>query len=808
MNSPYTEGPLDAKICFIGEAPGVQEVSHQRPFVGPAGHLFDNLLSRSGIVRAECRIENVVQERPPNNDIWHFIDLRKAEPIITEEGQKYLSSFYQRIDNCKANVLVPLGNVPLWALTGLKAITKRRGSILSADFLLRNDHTPDTKGRKVIPTIHPSAALRQYLYRHYIAHDLKRALRESETPDINLMQRTLILDPTFNDIINYIKYCHDYPSVGFDIEVTREEVSHISLAPMADHAMCIPLFEGRENFNPHQEAAIWLELAKLLQNPKVKKISHNMAFDASFVYQKYGIRTRPIDDTMIAFAVAFPDFPKGLDFVTSIYCNGEPYYKDEGKTWFKNPFKDFMQFRRYSAMDAAVLPEILPKVEKDLRRLGNYETYQRQLKIVEPLVFMSTVGIKMDRAGLVKAASDTRDKIHKLTIELNEITAPIVLNIKSPKQVANYLYVNRGIKPITHKGRPTTDGKAMNKLAARGIREAEIIVALRHEHKMKGTYYEVELDDDGRLRCSYNPVGTKQGRTSSSKTIFGRGANMQNQPEPMKRMMQADPGMFFTNIDASQAENRVVAYVANEEAMIQAFENGIDIHNQTAALIYSKDIEDVLKDERKMGKKANHSLDYDEGPGEFSLIHQIPFTEAKFIVNRFHTVYPGIREWHASIRYQLSHNMQLKNCFGRVYKFMDRIGQDLYKQAYSFIPQSTVADMVNVRGTQFTHYNTDNITSLIRAQLVNTVHDSILFQYMLDKLPEWYHAVSKIVKSMEQPLFWEDRMFVIPADISVGLNGYDMLEITSKEFHSSSCEEVLSKVYAYLEECLDAQATA
>jgi len=85
-NAPYAEGPLDCKICFIGEAPGEFEQRYQRPFIGPAGELLDTLLSRAGIVRAECRIENVLQFRPPDNNIKPFIDVTKKPPVVTERG--------------------------------------------------------------------------------------------------------------------------------------------------------------------------------------------------------------------------------------------------------------------------------------------------------------------------------------------------------------------------------------------------------------------------------------------------------------------------------------------------------------------------------------------------------------------------------------------------------------------------------------------------------------------------------------------------------------------------------------------------
>ena len=200
MNAPYSEGPMNARICLIGEAPGETEVSTGRPFVGRAGQLLDKLLITAGINRSECRIENVLQQRPPRNDISQHINISKKVPFLTEVAKRDLHELHYRLAECKANVFVPLGNTAMWALTGLKDITKRRGSILASpeDLIM---------GRKVIPTIHPSSALREFLYQNLIAFDLQRALKEIATPDLNIMNRTLRLEPSYLAVMDYIDLC-------------------------------------------------------------------------------------------------------------------------------------------------------------------------------------------------------------------------------------------------------------------------------------------------------------------------------------------------------------------------------------------------------------------------------------------------------------------------------------------------------------------------------------------------------------------------------------------------------------------------
>lgn len=774
MNMPYNEGPLDAKICLIGEAPGVDEERQGRPFVGSAGKVLDRLLMRAGIHRAECRIENVVQERPPANDISHFINISKSKPYITPIGQRYIEQLTERLAQCSANVFVPLGNVPMWVLTGMKGVTERRGSIIPAT-------RTGLEGRKVIPTIHPAAALRQYTFQHFIAYDLKRVKSESETPQINLIRRNLQLDPSFNDVIRYIEKCHEYPMVGFDIEVYNDEVSHVSLSIAADNAMSIPFFDSSQsNFTPDQDCQIWLALRELLESPDTIKLGQNLTFDNTFVFRRLGIIVKPVEDTMVMSGIAFPDFPKGLGFLTSVYCSGEPYFKDEGKKWFKNPFETVKEFRRYSAMDAAVLHEIYAGLEADLRRLGNWETYRRQLCLLEPLTYIASRGIRMNTEGLKQASIDTAARIRELEAELHEITGA-KLNIKSPKQLKTYFYIVKGEKPYIKKGSPTVDETALLRLAAKGYREANIILELRHLHKMKGTYYEVILDADNRLRCSWNPVGTKQGRVSSSKTIFDTGANLQNQPKEMSKFMLADEGCILVKQDLSQAENRVVAYVANEHNMIQAFKNGRDIHSHTASLIYGIDISKVTKEQRGMGKRTNHGLNYAMGHRRFALLHSMSLQDSQFLVERYHLIYPGVRQWHASIRQQLAKDRRLTNLFGRVRLFMDRWGDEMFKEAYSFIPQSTVAEKLNA--AMYTIYNEDAV------DLLNNIHDAVVYQIPLSLgAAEILRRIRRNAEILEAPLEANGRSFVIPIDTEIGFNAYDTESINLQNFTEKDLE--------------------
>lgn len=788
------EGPLDAPICFIGEAPGADEDRMGRPFVGRAGRLFDDLLRRAGIARTACRITNVVKERPPNNDISIFINLEKKGNAGTPAFWEHVGLLKKELQQCTANVFVPLGNVPLFTLTGRKGITKWRGSILESTLL---------PGKKVIPTIHPSAALREYLFEHYIVHDLRRIVEQAKFPEVRTPQRNLILKPSFLDTMAFLRYIKEKcKSVGFDIEVLNNNVSCISFATSPHECICIPfLSKGDPYFDPDQEVEIWHAITGILEDPSITKIGHNVIFDATFLFQKFGIRTKPLHCTMIAQAILHPDFPKGLDFVTSTWTD-EPYYKDDGKKYFKSPDND-MSFWRYNALDSAVCLEAFPKQMYDLQRMDNVQTYMRQSALIEPLMYMQVRGIRVDVENMRRESEEAEKKIHALTEELKSICG-FDINPNSPAQLKTYFYDVKGLPPYTNRktGAVSTDVEALKRLSRKGIREARLVLDIRKLTKLRGTYYEVTLDKDNRLRGAMNPVGTKTGRLSSSKTIFDTGGNMQNQPPQMKRMMIADEGCLLIACDKSQAENRIVAYIAPEPSMIAAFEEGRDIHSQTAGLIFGKPFDQVSREEgscplgngedseRGWGKKANHSLNYDLSPRAFSLIFEMPEAEAKFIWERYHTVYPGIRQqYHRWVRESLSRDRTLINPFGRRRLFLDRWGDDLFKEAYAFIPQSTVADLINEWGLLYVYNNQEIFRDI---EILNQVHDSLELQVPI-KCGFAYiaNACISLQESLNQPIEWRSTSFVIPTDFKIGFNLEDMekVKITTPDETAQALED-------------------
>jgi DNA polymerase-1 len=485
---------------------------------------------------------------------------------------------------------------------------------------------------------------------------------------------------------------------------------------------------------------------------------------------------------MIEMAILFPDFPRGLDFITTMYTDLQ-YYKDDGKKYFKIG-GDERDFWTYNAKDSLVCSEAYPKLQAELVRQGNLSAYQRQAKMISPCVYMQERGMRMDVAGMKIASDDAEKRLSTYQEELNQL-AGTELNPNSPKQLIEYFYIKKRIKPyIGKEGNMTTDEDAMRRLARQGIKEAQIIRDMRRWRKLKGTYLDVKLSADGRLRSAMNPGKTKTGRLASGEDIFGEGTNVQNIPEGVRQYMLIDEGYVCYVCDLSQAENRIVANIAPEPIMLDIFDKGKDMHSITGAYVSGLKAELVKQQDnegiksplgsgeytwRFWGKKLNHSLNYDLGYKTFALRFDLIEAEAKPLVEGWHQLYAGIRQYHAWIQAQLQATSTLTNLFGRKRLFLNRPDDKRNKEAYAQIPQSTVADKIDEQGVEYLYYEEPELFRPV--DLLNQIHDSVIFQLPLS-IPWQHHAeiLLALKKSLESPLDWHGNSFIIPLDIKMHIH--------------------------------------
>lgn len=815
-----------ATMAIVGEQPGQTEVCQRKPFVGPAGQGLDECLVMAKIPRHELYFTNVIKDLDKPLRSYINIDNR-GKSTVSQEGWEYINELGDELSKLpNLNIVVAAGNIALLALTSRVGITKWRGSVIESTLV---------PNLKVIPCFHPATFIPpkfNFLNKPLIVEDLLRAKEQSTFREIRRTGRKVITQPSFSQATAYLNHCYEVGrrgrTIDIDIEVINGEVDCFAICFEPTEAMSIP-FRDRQGdyFNIEQEREIAILLAKIIQDDKISKRGANFIFDTQFLFRKYGMEPRgELHCTQIAQKIAYPDFKAGLDFVTTMWTD-IPYYKQDGKQWIKMGMGTWEEWWTYNGMDVIATNAAHPKQIQDLMKQQNLETYERQRRLIKPLIYMAERGIKIDVQGMMDCKAKEQAELDVLTEALHKEVG-YELNANSPNQLKNYFYGECKIKPYKKKNALgqytiTTDVDALKRIFRRNIKGSEaarLMLDIRSLSKRISTYLNIgKVDSDGRYRSSYKPVGAETGRLSSGETIFGTGGNQQNWPHDLLQYFLFDEGYLGYSIDLSQIENRIVAYVGGVIEQIRAFESGIDLHSLTASVIFGKPYDEISgedgsstlgdgrQSERYWGKKGNHATNYDVQYKTFALKNEIPEKQANETLERIHRGYPQIRNgYHATIQNMLFKDRTVTNLMGRKRLFLGPIRpsypnvpkgacQNTWREGYAQLPQSTTADKINEQGLEFIYENQDTFKPV---ELLAQVHDSVVFQIPLS-VPFIEHArmVLLIKQSLETPLWWKNTRIDTPADVSIGL---DMCKENMLELKSKNCPTDKYKFAEKLEE--------
>ena len=809
-------GNPDSPIAFIAEAPGKQEMQDNKPLVGPSGSIFDLCLGNAGLSRSRTDkyIGNVCRNSIPSGNT-----ILKDNGTWTPKGLEEYEHFKERLRDVRSNVFVAMGQIALFALTGNIGISKFRGSILPCSI-------PGLEDRKVIPTYHPAATMRgKSIWKHDIVFDLARAKGEMNDRVIPPLGGELITHPSFDDCMEFLYDCEDLGEFTHDTETYNGHISCMSFgyrSMMGDaRAICIPFYDSngdqRARWEAGKETELWVTIAKLMTRQDVRIIGQNYLFDMWVMAWKSGVViTSPIEDAMVAHSIMFPDLLKGLDYLCSIYTN-IPYYKDDVKLWNKldDGFQD--TFWEYSAKDALATLLVWEKIHAEIKNdTEHLTTYRNTLALYPALLYMQQRGILFGVDYLPVLRDEAGRQLEDQQTQLDNV-ADYSFNPNSTKQCAEYFYNHKGLRPYRNKaGGTSTDNDALRRIYIRdGLEEARICQEYRSTRKFIGDSLGVVPDADGRMRCSINPRGTKFGRLSTSKTVFGTGTNMQNREVRFKELLHPDPGYAFFEFDLAGAEWVVVAYLTKDQRMIDVCLGDESPHTVTANAMFGIS-PDIIKAEdkalghatssalllegrkrdfpmllepgvfvprgmtlRQAGKRSNHGLNYDLGYKSFATKSDMSEKDAKRIHTQYRRIY-DLEVYHEDIRRQLrDNNRTLINLLGRKQRFLGSMNDELFKAAYSFKPQSTIVDLMNT-GIR----NVWNDIELADWEPLMQVHDSCLYQYHTQALTYdgWLVLAANVrmiaEQHMVQPLEAYGRTFHIPVELKVSRhNWYHMEEI-------------------------------
>lgn len=771
------QGNPRAKLMLVGEAPGRVEEQQGHPFAGPTGKIVDDLIRGAGLSRSELYLTNVVKVRPPDNKI----------PRLKETGhsvEEFTPQLWREIKEINPNCILAIGDLSLQVLTGNHGIKKWRGSIL-----------PSVIGYpKIVPTIHPASILHgesmtggmmSWSDLVYIQEDFKRAAEESKTKELNLPDRLLTIARNELDLYRFLERNKSNLFVSYDIEAYKTVPTCISLAFSRFEAISMPLINMSPEFpvQMHDLKAIWRTLIEFISDMRIKTIGQNLKYDQVRLFHSKLRFPDPYFDVMLAFHTIYPELPRSLQFIQSLLTR-EPYHKDEYKEY--DPKKDKPErIYLYNAKDAVVEFECYEVLSQELRELGLESFFYDHVMPLHNLYRdLEETGILIDK--------DRRKELNKKFTALiegnaDELTALIgsPVNVNSPKQVHILLFGELGIPMRKDVGEETLQSLLNNVVKdARKRKIIELILRGRKLTKTRSTYIEAETSSDGRMRTSVNIAGPETGRSSNSK----RKPPVSLEPEGLpfqvltkhgeigpeiRSMFVPDKDMVFFEIDYSQAEARIAALLADDDFTLKMFKlyddthkPEYDIHRITASWINNMKPEDIPKDhpDRQIGKGARYLGQYDGGKHRLALQANCSEYRAGKALEAFHKNSPRIRQvFHKEIQEQLAKNRVLRNPFGRYREFYNKWGDDLFKEAYAHIPQSTVPDALRVAMRRVKKY-------FPACPFIIESHDS--FTALVHKL--WLKSFAVCAKeSLEVPIDFtrcslSRGKLVIPAEAKIG----------------------------------------
>ncbi|MBT8397522.1 MAG: DNA polymerase I, partial [Gemmatimonadetes bacterium] len=452
-----------------------------------------------------------------------------------------------------------------------------------------------------------------------------------------------------SDVVELAKRIHREGVVSVDTETTSQEATRadlvgISLSIKAGEAFYLPVGHIRPgelalddggsgapaNLPPLTSDAM-KPLRTMLEDPAVQKTGQNLKYDL-IVFERAGVKVQGVSfDTMVASYVLDPNRRQHSLDALSVTLLGHrmiPYSKVAGKGKSEVSFAEVSldRAREYACEDADYTLRLKEHFEPQLAEQELTGLFQElEMPLVPVLARMEANGIRIDVLFF-------QDMNEKLQTDLASIREEILsmageeFNLNSTQQLREILFEKLGL-PVLKKTKtgPSTDASVLEELAAMGHALPTTLLEYRQLEKLRNTYVDalpkMVNPETGRIHTSFNQTVAATGRLSSSDP------NLQNIPirtelgREIRKGFVAEEGHVFFGADYSQIELRILAHFSGDDAFVRAFQEGIDVHKQTAAVIFDVPLNDVTPEMRGRAKTINFATLY--GQGDFSLARQL-----------------------------------------------------------------------------------------------------------------------------------------------------------------------------------------
>ncbi len=571
--------------------------------------------------------------------------------------------------------------------------------------------------------------------------------------------------------------------ISFDTETTSTdqmsaELVGISIAVDDELGYYIPV-----GHRPGLGAQLpWATVHEALRGPMtastIGKVGHNLKYDY-VVLARAGLEVQPlVFDTMIAEWLTNPaSHNLGLKNLSWVRLDLKMTHIEEligkGKNQRRMDEVPIEMAAPYAAADAVSVLRLLPQLRAELETTKAYQVFvEMEMPLVTVLARMEMAGIALDIPFLERMSGELTQRMAALQGQVFQAVGE-TFNLNSTQQLADALFNRLKLSPPdrtrkTASGHYSTSADVLELL--RGKHPAvDWILEYRELSKLKSTYLDALPQQvnphTGRVHTSYSQTGSVTGRLASSDP------NLQNIPirtdlgRQVRQAFIAAPGKNLVSIDYSQVELRIVAHMAQDQAMLAAFRAGQDIHAATAAAIFSVPLEKVSKEQRRRAKAINFGLIY--GMSAFGLTRSSDLTlaEAEDFLEEYFQTFPGIKKYLDQIRVQAARDGYVETLLGRRRYFPGLKTQQNQmlrnreeREAINAPIQGTAADIMKIA---MLHVDEALHQAGLSGRMLLQVHDELVLECPQKETDATVNCVRKVMEqayTLDVPLETEARI--------------------------------------------------
>ena len=538
-----------------------------------------------------------------------------------------------------------------------------------------------------------------------------------------------------------------------DIDTQKAQIVGFSFAYEKNKAYYVPI--SHSYLGVPEQISKDAAFQAITQLNRYKLVLQNFKYDYEIIRNNFDIELKLYADTMILSWLLDTNEKVGLDYQIDKYFDHKMIsFKDVVKKGENFSNVDVYKACEYAAEDALMTLKLFNKQlevfkEKDCEDLLKL-AFDLEFDFIYVLADMENNGIKVD-VNLLKELKETNNKyIQELTSKIYEISG-VEFNINSPKQLGVVLFETLGLATA----KKTKTGYSTDEAVLSGlIDDHEVISWLlkyREAYKLQSTYIEPLLElglknSDNRIHTSFLHTGTATGRLSS------KNPNLQNIPVKSEAGSQIrsafipENGYTLVGIDYSQIELRLLAHFSGDEALVNAFNNDLDIHYQTAVKIFG---EDEAKDKRSIAKSINFGLLYGMGSKKLGDTLGISSKDAKIYIESYFKAFKSVKDYLKSVEDFAHVNGYIKTLLNRKRLFNFDSANAMIKAAYlreavNTMFQGSAADLIKLSMVEIhkKYKNNNNVRMLLQ------IHDELIFEIKEDIADEIIKELKEIMENV------------------------------------------------------------